>query len=268
MHMSPRILVTGGTGTLGSLVVPLLREAGAQQVRVLSRHEHPSADGVEYAAVDLLNGEGLDAALEDVQTVLHLAGGPRGDDVATRNLVEAARRAGTVRHVVLISVIGADRMPIGYFRRKLASEWALSDSGLGWTVLRAAQFHSLTLSTARTLARLPLLPAPRGIRWQPVDPRDVAERLAELTLGRPAGMVPDLAGPRAYALDELGRDYLHAVGGRRLRLPIPVPGRIGRLYREGANLSFDGQTGERSWEDYLAEHAGQGGHAGRAAARA
>jgi uncharacterized protein YbjT (DUF2867 family) len=249
------ILVTGGTGTLGRLVVPLLREAG-EQVRVLSRHSHPATDGVEYSAVDLLQGEGLDAALAGVRTVLHLAGGPHGDDVATRNLVEAARRAGTVRHLVLISVIGADRIPVGYFQRKLACEWAVHESGLGWTVLRAAQFHSLTLSTARTLAKLPLLPAPGGIRWQPVDQRDVAERLAELTLGKPSGQVPDLAGPRAYALDELGRGYLRAVGKRRLRLPIRVPGKTGRLYRDGANLSFDGQTGKRSWEDYLAEHSG------------
>ena len=253
--MSHEILVTGGTGTLGSLVVPLLREAGAQ-VRVLSRHARPAADGVQYTAVDLMNGEGLDAALNGVETVLHLAGGPKGDDVATRNLVEASRRTGTVRHLVLISVIGADTMPIGYFRRKLASEQALAESGLGWTVLRAAQFHSLTLSTVRTMAKLPLLPAPYGVRWQPVDPRDVAERLAALTLGEPARLVPDLAGPRTYALDELARDYLRAVGRRRPRLPIRVPGKIGRLYREGANLSPDAQAGKRSWEDYLAEHAG------------
>lgn len=272
--MSPRILVTGGTGTLGSLVVPLLRDAGAP-VRVLSRHARPTAaDGVEYTAVDLLAGDGLDTALEGVETVLHLAGGPRGDDVATRNLVAAARRAGTVRHVVLISVIGADTLPIGYFRRKLASEQALPDSGIGWTVLRAAQFHSLALSTARGLAKLPLLLAPGGVRWQPVDPRDVAERLAELALGEPAGLAADLAGPRTYALDELGRDYLRAVGKRRVRLPIRVPGKTGRLYRAGANLSADAQTGRRSWEDYLAEHAGdvphkgEARHAGDSAARA
>lgn len=257
---TPRILVTGGTGTLGRLVVPQLLAAGAE-VRVLSRRPHPDAeaDGVRHFAVDLLAPDcaaGLDAALADVTTVLHLAGGPRGDDEATRTLVAAARRAGGVTHLVLISVIGADRMPIGYFRRKLAAEWALSDSGLGWTVLRAAQFHSLTLATTRFLAKLPLLPAPGGVRWQPVDPRDVAERLAELALGEPAGLVPDLAGPRTYTLEELGRGYLSAVGKRRPRLPVRVPGETGRLYRQGANLSPDGQLGKRTWEDYLAHHVG------------
>jgi uncharacterized protein YbjT (DUF2867 family) len=253
--MSPMVLVTGGTGTLGSHVVPLLRGAGAR-VRVLSRHPRPAADGVEYVAVDLLEGDGLDAALEGVETVLHLAGGPRGDDVATRNLVEAARRSPGVGHLILISVIGADRMPIGYFRRKLASEQLVAGSGLGWTVLRAAQFHSLTLRTTRFLGRLPVLPAPGGLRWQPVDERDVAERLAELALGAPAGLVPDLAGPEVLTLEKLGRDYLRAAGKRRPRLPIRLAGRVGRLYREGANLSFDGATGKRTWADYVAEHVG------------
>jgi uncharacterized protein YbjT (DUF2867 family) len=108
-----------------------------------------------------------------------------------------------------------------------------------------------------------------------VDQRDVAERLVELALGRPAGLVPDLVGPRTYALDELGRDYLRVVGKRRPRLPIRIPGKTGRLYREGAKLSFEGQTGERSWEDYLEEQASadsanavQVKHRGRAATRA
>ena len=251
-----KILVTGGTGTLGSCVVPLLREAGAS-VRVLSRHSRPAADGVEYVAVDLATGTGLDEALAGIETVLHLAGGPKDDDATTRMLVEAAKCAGTVHHLVLISVIGAEQLPIGYFKRKLAAEWALSESGIGWTVLRAAQFHSLVLLTARGMAKLPVLPAPGGVRWQPVDPQDVAERLAELTLGQPAGLVQDLAGPKVYTLEKLSRDYLRAAGKHRLRLPIRVPGKVGKLYRSGANLCLNGQTGKRTWEDYLAVHVGQ-----------
>src|SRR5215218_5250856 len=105
--MTSPILVTGGTGTLGCQVVPRLRESG-REVRVLSRHGNESKDGVEYVTGDLLKGEGIEPAVDGVETILHLAGGPKGDDEATRNLMRAASRAGA-RHVVYISVIGADR---------------------------------------------------------------------------------------------------------------------------------------------------------------
>lgn len=98
--MTSPILITGGTGTLGRQVVPLLRAAG-RDVRVLSRHGREPGDGVEYLAGDLFEGKGIEPALEGVETVLHLAGGPKGDEVATRNLVEAASRAGVQYRVHL-----------------------------------------------------------------------------------------------------------------------------------------------------------------------
>jgi uncharacterized protein YbjT (DUF2867 family) len=248
--MSSTILVTGGTGLLGAQVVPILRRAG-HTVRVLSRHDREPSDGVRYVAVDLLTGEGLDAALDGVATVLHLAGGPKGDDVSTRNLVQAAQRAGTVEHLVLISVVGADAVPVGYFARKAAAEEIVAASGIPYTILCAAQFHELTLKTVRAMAKAPVLPAPGGIRWQPVASGEVAARLAELTLGAPAGRVPDLVGPRVYTLEELQRGYLAAVGKRRLRFPIRVPGKIGRAYRSGANLSLDAPAGSHTWEEFL-----------------
>ncbi|MUN37622.1 SDR family oxidoreductase [Actinomadura litoris] len=248
--MTSTILVTGGTGLLGAQVVPLLRRAG-HTVRVLSRHDRGPEDGVRYVAVDLMTGEGLDAALDGVRTVLHLAGGPKGDDVSTRNLVQAARRAGSVDHLVLISVVGADAVPIGYFARKAAAEAIVAASGIPYTILRAAQFHELALKTVRAMAKAPVLPAPGGVRWQPVASGDVAARLAELTLGAPAGRVSDLVGPRVYTLEELQRGYLAAVGRRRMRLPIRVPGKIGKAYRSGVNLSLDASVGTRTWEEFL-----------------
>jgi uncharacterized protein YbjT (DUF2867 family) len=175
--------------------------------------------------------------------------------------VRAAARAG-VRHLVFISIIGADRVPIVYLRAKLAAERAVADSGVPWTTLRAAQFHDLVLTVVRTLARLPVLPVPGGMRVQPVDARDVAGRLVELALGSPAGLVPDLAGPRVYGLDELARGYLRAAGKRRPMVPVRIPGRIGRAYRAGDNLSLDGATiGRHTWEEFLAERLGRGtGH--------
>jgi uncharacterized protein YbjT (DUF2867 family) len=250
--MSAPILVTGGTGTLGRHVVPLLRAAG-QDVRVLSRRGREPRDGVEYVTGDLLAGEGIAPAVAGVGTVLHLAGGPKGDDEATGNLVRAAASAG-VRHLVYISVIGADTVPLGYFRAKLGAERAVAGSGPPWTILRAAQFHDLVLTVAEKMAKLPVIPVPGGLRFQPVDSRDVAARLVELTLGRPAGRVADLAGPQVYGMGDLVGDYLRACGKRRAMMPVRMPGKAGRAYRAGLNLSLEGaDVGSRSWPEFLAE---------------
>ncbi len=250
--MSSPILVTGGTGTIGRHVVPLLLDAG-QSVRVLSRRGGQPADGVTHATADLLAGDGIERAIEGTEVVLHLAGGQKGDDVATRNLVRAAERVG-IRHLVYISVIGADRVPLAWLRMKLAAEQAVAGSGVPWTTLRAAQVHELVHTTVAKMAKLPVVPVPGGLRFQPVDSRDVAERLVELSLARPAGLAPDLAGPTVYGLGELLRGHLRAVGKRRPTLPVRLPGKAGRAYRAGDNLTLHGATlGKRTWEDFLAE---------------
>ncbi|MEU0938177.1 NAD(P)H-binding protein [Embleya sp. NPDC005971] len=250
--MTKSILVTGGTGTLGRLVVPLLRDAG-HSVRVLSRSGGAAEEGVEYVTADLVENKGVEAAVAGIHTVLHLAGGPKGDDEAARNLVRAARAA-DVRHLVYISVIGADRVPLGYFKAKFAAEQAVAESGLPWTTLRAAQFHDLMLTAVDKMTRLPVVPVPGGVRLQPVDVREVAARMVELTLGDPAGLVADLAGPKVYGMRELSRTYLQARGRRRPMMPVRFPGKAGRAYRAGENLTLQGATvGTRTWEDFLAE---------------
>src|SRR5213080_3095188 len=204
-----RVLVTGGTGTLGRLVVPRLRDAGCE-VRVLSRRSRAGAEGVEFVTGDLTKGEGIDAAVEGTEIIVHCAGSTKGDEDKARHLVRAASRAGA-RHLVYISVVSAiERAMFGYFGSKLAAERAVAESGLPWTTLRATQFHDLILMTARQMAKLPVIPVPAGFRFQPVDAGEVAQRLVELALGTPAGLVPDLAGPRVYEMAELLRGYLRA----------------------------------------------------------
>jgi uncharacterized protein YbjT (DUF2867 family) len=265
--MAAPILVTGGTGTLGRHVVPRLRDAGCE-VRVLSRPSHKGADGskeggegLEFVTGDLATGEGLQAAVQGTEIIVHLAGTNKGDEHKARHLVRAASRAGT-RQLVYISVVGADRIPVvsgvdramfGYFASKRAAERVVADSGLAWTTLRATQFHSLTLLTVRQLARLPVVPVPAGWRFQPIDPAEVAARLVELALGAPAGLVPDLGGPKVYELAALVRSYLRARGKHRLILPVWLPGKAARVFRAGANLAPDRAVGRRTWEEFLAD---------------
>jgi uncharacterized protein YbjT (DUF2867 family) len=264
--MTSPILVTGGTGTLGRHVVPRLRDAGCD-VRVLSRHSHSPGDEVEFVTGDLDTGEGIEAAVAGAETVVHCAGSSKGDEDKARNLVRAASPA-RVRHLVYISVVGADRIPIvsgidramfGYFGSKLAAERVVADSGLPWTTLRAAQFHDLLLTVVKQMAKLPLIPVPAGFRFQPVDTGEVAARLVELTLGDPAGLVPDMAGPRVYGAADALRGYLRARGKHRLIVPVWLPGKAARAFREGANLSPERAVGHRTWEDFLAERVSSPG---------
>ena len=255
------ILVTGGTGTLGRRLVPLLQEAGGT-VRVLSRTRREASDGIEYVTGDLDTGEGVEGAVDGVETIVHLAGAAKGDGEKTLSLVRAAAGA---RHLVYISVVGADRVPVvstvdramfGYFESKLAAERVVAESGVPYTTLRATQFHDLLLTTVRGMAKLPVIPVPSGFQVQPVDTTEVAARLVELTLGAPAGLVPDIAGPRTYRMADAVRSYLKADHKHRALVPLRLPGQGARAFRAGANLAPDHAVGRRTWEGFLAEQVG------------
>ncbi|MBJ7599166.1 NAD(P)H-binding protein [Candidatus Nephthysia bennettiae] len=258
--MDGPILVTGGTGTLGRLLVPRFQDDGCK-IRVLSRRGREAREGIEFAIGDLGTGDGIQAAVDEAAVIVHCAGSAKGDEDKALSLVRAASRVGA-RHLVYISVVGADRVPVvsgvdramfGYFASKLAAERVVADSGLPWTTLRATQFHEAILMVVRQMARLPLIPLPAGFQVQPVDAGEVAARLAELALSAPAGLVPDLAGPRVYTARELLRGYLRATGRRRPAIPIWLPGRAARAFRAGANLAPQRAVGRRTWEAFLAE---------------
>ena len=211
------------------------------------------ADGVQFMTGDLRAGAGIEPAADGVPAIVHCASDSKGDAEATRNLVRAARAGGGKPHLVYISIVGADRVTFGYVRAKLEAEQIVADSGLPWTTLRATQFFDLILNGTQKLARLPLVPVPTGFPTQPVDTGEVAARLAELTLGEPAGRVPDMAGPQVLSFADLVHGYLRASGRRRPVLPVWLPGL--RRIRDGALIpepSAETLIGTRTWADFLA----------------
>ena len=237
------ILVTGATGTLGTPTTAGLRAAG-HDVRALSRRTGPG-----LVTGDLLSGEGMAAALAGVGTVVHLATGK--DDVrATRTLLDAARTAG-VGHVVLISIVGIDDIPLGYYRKKRVVEQLVSESGLPHTILRATQFHAFVarLFTAQRLLPVVLAPA---FEVQPIAAEEVAQRLVELAEAPPTGRVPDIGGPSRRGLPELASVWAEITATRRPVVPVRLPGRVFAGYRAGHNLVPGPAYGRITFEEHLA----------------
>jgi uncharacterized protein YbjT (DUF2867 family) len=247
-----RILVTGATGTLGRAVVPALLKAG-HQVRALSRTRQESRGGVEWVWGDLAAGSGVADAVRGVEAIAHLAtSGRKGrghvDLAGTRTLLAAARDAG-VRHLLLTSIVGADRAP-GY-RHKLEAERLVREGGLGWTIVRATQFHQWVDKLLRDVSAVPVLPVDRSLPWQPVHVDDMAARLTALLAAGPAGTITEFGGPQVLDTGELVRTWLDARRLRRLLLPVRYPGRLSAAQRSGTFVTDATPRGEITWRNYL-----------------
>jgi uncharacterized protein YbjT (DUF2867 family) len=193
-----KIAVTGATGRLGRHIVDVLHERGHGAVPISRSH-----------GVDVISGEGLDAALAGVDVVIDAATGPSADlreaseffTTSARNLQRAGERAG-VRHIALVSIIGIERFGGGYNRAKLVHEQALREGPLPVRILRAAQFHEfvaqlLDWGTQGEVAYV------MPMRTQLVAARTVAEALVDLATGDDPGVTVEIAGPRAEDLVEM-----------------------------------------------------------------
>lgn len=252
--MSHLILVTGGTGTLGTHVVRRLRERGAR-VRVLSRKSRPAIEGVEYVVGDLAKGIGVDEAVAGANVIVHCASASRGDADATRNLVNAAKAQKPQPHLVYISIVGVSGIRFGYFQAKLAAEKIVTNSGLPWTLQRATQFYDYLFSGSQSMTRFPIVPVPKDFRVQPIDPIEVAAKLAELALGPPSGRVPDIGGPEVSTWAEMTRQYLRVIKRRRpvieVWLPMMKEIRAGALLVNADAGVGSSAYGKTTWEEFL-----------------
>lgn len=224
------VAVAGGTGTLGSAVAEELRGRG-HRVRVLSRHspDHP---------VDLTTGQGLAGALAGCDVVVDASNSTSPKKARTtlvdgsRLLLAAEEKAG-VGHHVGISIVGCEKVPIGYYRTKVAQERVVESGPVGWSMVRATQFHELVAGVLAPLARCGVHPLPKA-RLQTVAAVEVAHAVADVA-ERPAlrGRV-EVAGPEIADLRDLALQWRAAHRSRVLPVPVPLPGAVGRALRAGA----------------------------------
>jgi uncharacterized protein YbjT (DUF2867 family) len=248
------VLVTGGTGTLGREVVKALRKSG-HQVRVLSRKPGTGDDWVQG---DLTGVAGLDRAVIGVDAMVHAASATvrplslrAVDVVGTRRLLGLAREAG-VKHVVYVSIVGIEGVSFPYYRYKLAAEAIVRENIVPWSILRATQFHSLMEAFLSAFTKVPgLALVPFKWQFQPVDPGDVAKRVAEVVTGAPNGMLPDFGGPEVRDFKSLAESWLAArKSGKRL-VDLRLPFQFSRQFSEGRLLCPDHRDGTTTFEQYL-----------------
>jgi uncharacterized protein YbjT (DUF2867 family) len=201
-----KIVVIGGTGLIGSKLVKRLRQKG---------HEVLAAS--PNSGVNTITGEGLAAALAGAQVVVDLANSPSFKDravleffqTAGRNLLAAEAAVG-VKHHIALSVVGSDRLPdSGYLRAKLAQESLIKRSGIPYTIVRSTQFFEFVGGIAQSSTEgqtVRLSPA----MLQPIMSDDVADAVADVTLGKPVNGTIEIAGPERIGLNELVGRFLRA----------------------------------------------------------
>ena len=248
------ILVTGGTGDLGSKLIERFVARG-DNVRVLSRRARPEGATTEWAQGDMETGAGLGEAVAGADIVVHAAtgGGTRAkaDVPGTRNLLAACKQAATP-HFFYISIVGIERIPLGYYKVKLECEGLIEASGVPWSNMRATQFHELMDGFLRMFSRVPLiLPAPTSFKFQPIDTNEVADRMVADAAKGPSGRLPDLGGPEILTFGEIAKSWLRARGKGRPLVNIPLLGATARGFREGYNCTPEHAEGTVTWEEWL-----------------
>jgi uncharacterized protein YbjT (DUF2867 family) len=247
-----KIAVAGGTGVVGSVLVAQLRAAG-HEVVVLAR----------ATGVNLMTGDGLEHQLDGVEAVADvLSVATSAADKATeffttttRTLLEAEYAAG-VRHHVLLSIVGIDDIPFGYYVGKVAQERAVEDGKVPFTILRATQFHEFGAQMVDRAPSIgPLLVVPQ-MTSAPVAAGEVAVELVRIASGVPQGRVPDLRGPREEKVSSMTRRVLRKRGSRRPVLTAFLPGKAGAGMRNGGLIpGTDATVGRQTFDEWLGEQS-------------
>ncbi len=244
------IAIIGGTGLLGRQVSEELRARG-HEVRAVSRN------APKYRA-DLTTGTGLDEALAGCEAVVDASNNSSKSAAATlvegtRRLLAAGQRAG-IPHYVCMSVVGCERIPMGYFQVKAAQERLVADGPLPWTVVSATQFHEYLAAMFGAAARYGVLPAPNAL-VQPVASAEVARVVADAVESGPQRGRMTIAGPEVTGLRDLATTWRRAAGSRAVVLPLPLPGALGRALRGGAATTARPEDlhGEITFESWAAQ---------------
>ncbi|MER8088934.1 NAD(P)H-binding protein [Streptomyces sp. NPDC094048] len=241
-----KFAVIGGTGLIGSRAVEKLNAAGHRAV------PHSLSTGV-----NIITGQGLEAAVAGADVVINLANSPTFDDASLAffqtsmdNLLAASEKAG-VGHFVILSIVGVDHVPdLDYYRAKVLQEDILEAGPIPYSIVRATQFMefmdaTLSMTTDGDTVRLPSTPI------QPIAAADVSSFVAEIAAGSPLNGVVNIAGPDVYPLDELGRLTVTAKRDGRSVVTDDTAGMFAVVHGDAITARNDARIAPTHYADWL-----------------
>ncbi|GAA3207155.1 SDR family oxidoreductase [Dactylosporangium siamense] len=246
-----KVAVIGGTGLIGSQVVTLLDEAGHEAV------PHSPSTGL-----DLLSGQGVADAVRGADVVVNLTNSPTFDDASPaffrtsmNNLLAAAGDAG-VGHAVVLSIVGADRVPdLVYYRAKVLQEDLLKAGPVPYSIVRATQFFEFVDAVLSWTSDEDTVHLPATL-VQPMAAADVARAVTDVSLGAPLRGTRDVAGPEVFALDELGRITLAAHSDDRKVVTDATAGMFAAVPGDALIARGDAVIARTTYRDWLNRRRG------------
>lgn len=206
-----KIVVIGATGLIGLRLVESLHQ---------ERHEVIAAS--RTSGVNIVTGHGLKEAMAGAHLVIDVSNSPSSEpgaalkffEAGCRNLIEVERAAGVQHHVVL-SILGAGRVPgQAYYEAKVVQENLIRTSSIPYTIIRSTQFFEFLPTIANAGTEGKIVKVPRSL-LQPIAADDVVTLVAELALAGAVNGAVCIAGPERASFKDIISRYLNAIGDQR-----------------------------------------------------
>jgi uncharacterized protein YbjT (DUF2867 family) len=253
-----RILVTGSTGQLGSTLLKQLKGSN-YEVKITSRRKPEGLGHFEWIYSDLSSGEGLEAAVKDVDVIIHAATSPVKNSkmVEVLGFKEFLGKMKHIKHLIYPSIVGIDEIPFKYYKQKYEAEDLLKNSSIPHTIVRATQFHNFVenLFISKPLFKRYIVPG--NFKFQSVEVSEFARHLIGLVEKEPQGRAEDFGGPEIMTLKEMAELKIKKNNESNKVLSISFPGKLHKTMSEGKNTNSLRKMGQITFGDYLSNNSNE-----------
>jgi uncharacterized protein YbjT (DUF2867 family) len=171
--------------------------------------------------VDILSGDGLDAAMAGAAIVIDLANSPSFEEQAVmdffrtagQNLLAAEAKAG-VRHHLALSIVGTDTEVNAYFRAKNEQERLIRASGIPYTIVRSTQFYDFLPGIIESGTQGDTVHVTTAL-VQLIAADDVAAAVTQFALQPPANGIVEIAGPERAPMADVAQRFMREIQDTR-----------------------------------------------------